>query len=86
MKVHELKTWPEYFEAVRIGKKTFEVRTNDRDFQVDDIMVLKEYRPLMDEFTGREVLATITYILHGGNFGILAGTCVIGFKINNIKL
>ena len=34
--VHELKCWPEYFEAVISGAKTFEVRKNDRDFAVRD--------------------------------------------------
>lgn len=45
MKKHNLKTWPEYFRAVRNREKTFEVRLNDRDFKVDDILVLKEFDP-----------------------------------------
>jgi len=41
MSKHFLKTWAEYFEAVKSGNKTFEVRVNDRDFKVGDILVLR---------------------------------------------
>lgn len=41
--VHELKTWPYYFEEVWNGTKTFEVRKNDRDFRVGDTLILQEY-------------------------------------------
>jgi len=43
--VHDLKTWPLYFAAVSSGKKTFEIRKNDRDFKVGDILILKEFIP-----------------------------------------
>lgn len=43
MKQHILKTEPEYWEAQRSGKKNFEVRKNDRDFEVGDILVLVFY-------------------------------------------
>ena len=36
MKIHELKTLPEYFDAVFMGKKNFEIRKNDRDYKVGD--------------------------------------------------
>lgn len=45
MKTHDLKTWPEYFEALIERKKPFELRQNDRNFQVDDILNLQEFRP-----------------------------------------
>jgi hypothetical protein len=35
---HELKTWTEYYNAVFDGNKTFEVRKNDRNYQVDDVL------------------------------------------------
>ncbi len=45
MKVHELKTWPEPFEAIRRGMKTCEIRKNDRDFKAGDILELVEWDP-----------------------------------------
>ena len=40
MKVHNLKIKPQYFKDVVSGIKTFEVRKNDRNFKVGDLMVL----------------------------------------------
>lgn len=60
---HELKTWPKYFEAVATGNKKFEIRKNDRDFQVGDILILKEFDPITNEYTGDLVGREVTYIL-----------------------
>ena len=42
---HELKIWPQYFQAVLTGEKTFELRINDRGFQKGDLVILKEWDP-----------------------------------------
>lgn len=52
MKTHYLKTLPAYFDAVHRGDKTFEIRSNDRDFQTGDTLVLQEYHPQRDETRG----------------------------------
>ncbi|HJF32801.1 MAG TPA: DUF3850 domain-containing protein [Sporosarcina psychrophila] len=59
-KVHQLKILPEYFNAVRLGVKTFEIRKNDRDYQVGDSLFLKEYED--GAFTGNALYARVTYI------------------------
>ncbi|WKF73642.1 DUF3850 domain-containing protein [Lactococcus lactis] len=43
MKTHELKLDIKYFDDVKSGKKNFEIRKKDRDFQVGDILELKAY-------------------------------------------
>ncbi len=31
---HELKVWPDYFDSVARGDKSFDLRFDDRDFEV----------------------------------------------------
>lgn len=43
---HLLKIHPRYFDAVKSGRKTFEIRsTADRNFQVGDTLTLQEWDP-----------------------------------------
>jgi hypothetical protein len=52
-KHHDLKCWPEYYQEVINGDKTFECRVNDRDFQVGDSVVLHEWDQNTSDYTGR---------------------------------
>ncbi len=65
MKMHGLKTWPDFFEAIVDGRKTFELRVNDRGFQTGDQLHLREWDPrkLANSYTGRTFLVEVTYIL-----------------------
>lgn len=45
MPTHQLKCWPEFFDAVASGQKTFEVRKNDRGYQAGDTLILRAYDP-----------------------------------------
>lgn len=40
--IHQLKIESAFFEDVISGKKTFEIRKNDRDFMVGDFLALNE--------------------------------------------
>lgn len=70
MTTHELKIWPEPFRAVRDGDKTFEVRENDRDFRLGDWLVLCEWDPEAEAFTGARVVAFVSYIVNGPEWGL----------------
>lgn len=73
--IHALKTLPKYFEAVRKGDKTFELRENDRDFKVGDYLALNEWDG--KTYTGRSQLVKVTYILDPNEVMIRAAGYVI---------
>jgi hypothetical protein len=85
MKKHELKTWPDFFEAMVSGKKRFEVRKNDRDFQIGDILILKEWIPTGEFFTGREAYFYVDYILDAPKFGVRDGFVVMSLRPRTIR-
>lgn len=60
MKVHNLKTLPKYFKAQILGTKQFEIRKNDRDFHVGDVLILEEWD---NKYTGYVLYVRVTYIL-----------------------
>ena len=59
---HELKIYQEYFEAVKDGRKKFEIRKNDREYKVGDILVLLEYDKYYEAFTGEKITVEISYM------------------------
>ncbi|WP_337263342.1 MULTISPECIES: DUF3850 domain-containing protein [unclassified Serratia (in: enterobacteria)] len=67
MKTHHLKIQPEYFAAVVSGDKKAEIRINDRDYEVGDMLRLNEYgqRPALNGlmgFSGEFIWARVTHI------------------------
>lgn len=63
MKKIEKKVWPEYFQKILDGVKTFELRLGDFDCKEGNILVLREWDPKTKEYTGREIEKKITYIV-----------------------
>lgn len=76
---HEIKVLPEYFNELVDGNKKFEIRENDRDYKVGDIVYLREWDD--DKFTGNALIVKITYILTAEQFseGLQRGYCVWSF-------
>lgn len=83
----KLKTWPQQFQAVLERRKKFEYRKNDRGFLVGDVLQLWEWEPMAwttgefdpdgGEYTGRGLLAIVTYMVVGPEFGVPEGYCVM---------
>ncbi|MGG5341157.1 DUF3850 domain-containing protein [Enterococcus sp. AZ192] len=57
---HVLKLDSEYYDDVVSGFKKFEIRFNDRDYKVGDILVLEEYDGI--DYTGDRCKRIVTYI------------------------
>jgi hypothetical protein len=74
-KEHELKCWTPSFQALRSGVKTFELRKNDRDYHVGEVLKLREWNPDTD-YTGEIDRYKITWILYEG-FGLPEGYCIM---------
>lgn len=74
--IHELKIAPQHFENISIGKKTFEVRLNDRNYCEGDILVLNEYLSGCDTYTGKVLEKTVVHVHNG--LGMLNGFVVLG--------
>lgn len=77
MATHFLKTVNPYFSDVYNLLKTFEFRFNDRNYMVNDVLVLHEFEPLIHTFTGRFVCATVTHILSNADFSQVPSDFVI---------
>lgn len=82
MKIHKLKTLQPFFDDVVNGIKNFELRKDDRNFQVGDRLDLFEGDEQVDDIENREnknhTHRFITYKLVGGRFGLLDGYCILG--------
>lgn len=74
---HGLKTLPQYFADVVAGKKKFELRVDDRDYQVGDIFCLREWD---GGYTGKYFINSIGYVLRDcPQYGLMDGYCIFGW-------
>ncbi|WP_148716827.1 DUF3850 domain-containing protein [Chitinolyticbacter meiyuanensis] len=81
MKTHDLKIRPVWFRLQREGLKPFEVRRDDRDFQVGDRLLLREITEgLMPEYTGQTLLVEVTCALDDSVPGIQRGYVLLGTR------
>jgi ASC-1-like (ASCH) protein len=60
----EKKIWPEFFEKIKKGVKTCELRLGDAEYKPGDIIVLKEFDPKKGKFTGRSIEKEVTDVIN----------------------
>ena len=76
---HKLKLQSKYWDDVKDGTKSFEVRKNDRRFKVGNLVTFNlVYESGNDGGVTMEP-KVIKYVLAGGQYGISDEYCVIGF-------
>lgn len=81
MTTHDLKIWPEFFDAILHDRKRFELRLDDRIFHKDDLLRLREWLPHAKKYTGRKLMARVTYVLRYDpkyDFGLRPGFAILG--------
>jgi hypothetical protein len=89
--VHTLKCWPEFFDAIERGEKTFEIRKNDRGFQRGDHLILLKFDPKTSSYVSPDgaprsnarkaaaILVEVTYVLSG--FAVEPGFVSMAVKV-----
>lgn len=93
MTTHDLKCQPPWFAEVAAGRKTCEIRRDDRGFEVGDVLVLREwqdrigirvsgdeYRFVDAHYTGRTCRVRVTHILRGFA-GLRDGYCALSVRL-----
>lgn len=81
MKLHELKIHPDHFSAITFGFKAYEIRYNDRDYQLGDILFLREFikGPQTETYTGNTMLVRVKHVLTGFE-GLEPGFIIMGIN------
>lgn len=78
--IHTLKCIQPYFNEIWLGKKKAELRKNDRNFKLGDIVYLQEYNKETNTFKKYQLKVRITNIVE--NFeGIELGYCMFSFDV-----
>lgn len=86
MTTHELKCWPVPYGALFDRSKTHEIRKSDRNYQVGDVLRMREWKPSVHtegddgEYTGAELAVVVTYITRGPAWGLAADLCVMSVR------
>ena len=86
MRIHELKTWPQFYEPIETGKKRFELRNDDRGFETGDILHLREYDNTLGKYTDRSMFARIDFLMRRWpEMGLKDGYCIMSITKVDFK-
>lgn len=81
-KIHTMKLVAPWFEESWIGAKPFELRADDREggYNVGDILHMREFRPEVGLYSGREIIAEVTCAVRDERF-LQPGFVALGVRI-----
>lgn len=80
--VHELKIKENYYYAVKFGRKTFELRKDDRDYQEGELIrfhVISNWDG-KERFVAREFYEVTYKLWDCRQYGLEDGYCILGIK------
>lgn len=86
MTTHHVKSWAHLFDAIVSGAKAYDLRKNDRDYQVGDIVWLNQYDNIKGVYTGRVAKRTISYMTNNVTPCAVSSAvlpndyCILGFE------
>lgn len=88
MTTYEVKSWTHFFQAIKRGDKTHDLRDlKDRNYQVGDFLLLNEYDPFTGAYTGEQCKVEITYITSSqtpcafSSSALESGYCILSLRL-----
>jgi hypothetical protein len=81
MATHELKSWPDQFQAMWTGLKRDEFRRDDRGYQLGDQLELREWDPARRQYTGFRLTARVTHLVRGPELEVPPGFVVLSIEV-----
>jgi hypothetical protein len=90
--VHTVKSWPHLFAALIAGEKRFDLRRDDRGYEVGHFVILNEYDPEAQTYSGRWARVLITYKTSPANpcalsdAGLAPGFCILSYIICDLEV
>jgi len=83
----EKKIWPEFYKKILDGDKKFELRLADFECKPGDILVLMEWDPQTNKYTGNKIEKEISYVAKTKNqtFWTKEQVDKYGFQIISFK-
>ena len=86
MTIHEVKSWSHLFDAIRWGKKPYDLRKNDRNYKIGDVLILEKYDNIAGRYTGDVCRRTVSYITNNDTPCAVSSAvlpneyCILGFE------
>jgi hypothetical protein len=86
LRYHELKCWPKPYSELVSGHKGYEIRRHDRNYQVGHMMLIREWDPDREQYTGQYSTWIVQHLTPGGEWGLPQDLCILGVQKSEIEL